>query len=440
MLVMALVAAACGDDGGSDTSTTQGGTGSTAPPATSAPDLGPVKVGIVTTLEGPFVAPGEDGIRGVYLAAAEWGGDKDGNGAVIAGREVEFFVEGTDASAEKARDKMRKLIEEDNVDFIVGPLSGDEGIATARYMRTVTGKTVLNGTSAAQDTTLDPEIQSDNFFRFSTDGVQWQAGLGDYAYGTKGYKSMVTIGEDYSFPYSQVMGFMTEYCRAGGHVVEKFWTPIGATDYSSVIAAIPESVDAIYVALGGNDSINFLTQALDFGLDKPLVGGSITTDQSVLGTDVPRIRERVIGTPAAGPIADDNSDPAYAAWVDAYLALFPESERFPLPSLFAHGYYVNAKAGFLALEQVGGDLSDNQAAFQNALRALEYDSPTGPVHVDGHQNGVADIYVTEVAEAADGTLFNKLVLVANQVNQTLGEDESSFTAQGGPTRENPSCP
>ena len=37
--------------------------------------------------------------------------------------------------------------------------------------------TFVNGTSAAQDTTLrDP---APNFFRFSTDGAQWMAGLGD---------------------------------------------------------------------------------------------------------------------------------------------------------------------------------------------------------------------------------------------------------------------
>ena len=47
-----------------------------------------------------------------------------------------------------------------------------------------------------------------NFFRFSTDGAQWMAGLGDYAYKDKGYRTVVTVAEDYSFPYSQVQGFM----------------------------------------------------------------------------------------------------------------------------------------------------------------------------------------------------------------------------------------
>ncbi len=56
------------------------------------------------------------------------------------------------------------------------------------------------------------------------------AGLGTYAFDKKGYKKVVTIAEDYSFPYTQVFGFMAEFCKAGGHVADKFWVPIGNKD------------------------------------------------------------------------------------------------------------------------------------------------------------------------------------------------------------------
>lgn len=38
---------------------------------------------------------------------------------------------------------------------------------------------------------------------------------------------------DYSFPYTQVFGFMAEFCKAGGHVPSKNWAPIGNKDFSS---------------------------------------------------------------------------------------------------------------------------------------------------------------------------------------------------------------
>ena len=124
-----------------------------------------------------------------------------------------------------------------------------KALAIKDYLKTKPDVTVVNGTSAAQDTTLrDP---APNFFRFSTDGAQWMAGLGDYAYNTKGYKRVATLAEDYSFPYTQVFGFMAPFCKAGGHVVKKFWVPIGTKDFSSVIAAMPDNIDAIYVVLGG---------------------------------------------------------------------------------------------------------------------------------------------------------------------------------------------
>jgi hypothetical protein len=47
---------------------------------------------------------------------------------------------------------------------------------------------------------------AENFFRFNTDGAQWSVGLGDYIYNEKGYRSIATVGEDYSFIYTQVFG------------------------------------------------------------------------------------------------------------------------------------------------------------------------------------------------------------------------------------------
>ncbi|MFP3526183.1 hypothetical protein SB912_27235, partial [Pantoea sp. SIMBA_072] len=66
------------------------------------------------------------------------------------------------------------------------------------YAKSVPSKTFVNGTSGAQDTTLrDP---APNFYRFTLDGAQWQAGLGSYAYETKGYRNIAVVSEDYSFP------------------------------------------------------------------------------------------------------------------------------------------------------------------------------------------------------------------------------------------------
>ena len=103
---------------------------------------------------------------------------------------------------------------------------------------------------------------------------------------TKGYKNVALVAEDYSFPYTQVGGFMYEFCAAGGHVVQKNWVPLGTKDYSSVVSNLPTSgIDAIYVALGGSDAVNFFTQYNQAGGKAKFIGGSITVDQSVLATE-----------------------------------------------------------------------------------------------------------------------------------------------------------
>ncbi|RWP92646.1 MAG: ABC transporter substrate-binding protein [Mesorhizobium sp.] len=400
--------------------------GLTAPSLALAAD-DTIKIGLLATFEGPFTVLGEDSERGAMTAVEEVAG-------TVAGKKIEIIKGSSDASPDSAVRAARKLVEQDGVKVLIGPLSGDEGLAVKDYAKTQPTVTFLNGASAAQDTTFrDP---APNFFRFGTDGAQWMAGLGTYAFKDKGYKTVATVAEDYSFPYTQVFGFMAEFCKAGGHVPSKSWVPIGNKDFSSVIAAIPDNVDAIYVALGGADAVNFLTQYQQSGGAAPLIGGSITVDQTVL-TAKGKLRDVLVGTPSAGPTADTNDTPSWTKFVEAYKK---QPGAFPSPSLFAHAYYINMKAALLGLDKVGGDVSDGGAKLRETLSSLSFETPTGKVSLDKNRNAIADIFLTEVTENADGTLLNKLIKVVPQVNQTLGIAEADFTALGAVSRDNPSCP
>ncbi len=177
-----------------------------------------VKIGLLATLEGPFAAGGQDGMRGAELAVKERGG-------TVAGKKIELVKASSDAKPDVAVNSTRKLVEQDKVQIMVGPLSGSEGIAVKEYSKSQPGVTFINGGSGAQATTLvNP---SPNFFRFNTDGGQWMVGLGDYAYNTKKFKKMALVAEDYAFPYSQVQGFMAEFCKAGGKVTSQGLGPAG---------------------------------------------------------------------------------------------------------------------------------------------------------------------------------------------------------------------
>jgi branched-chain amino acid transport system substrate-binding protein len=387
----------------------------------------PIKIGLLATLEGPFAAGGADGMRGAELALKQRGG-------MVAGRKIEIIKASSDAKPDVAVNATRKLVEQDKVEIMVGPLSGGEGIAVKDYSKTQPQVTFINGGSGAQATTLvNP---SPNFFRFNTEGAQWMVGLGKAAM-DKGYKRTMIIAEDYAFPYSQVQGFMAEYCRLGGKVPVKAWVPLGGKDYSSVIATIPKDVDALLVVLGGADAVNFLTQYENSGGDKPMMGGSITVSQDVLNYKGKR-RDSLVGTISAGPVADSFDGADWKAFVADYQKTYPVSAGgFPSPSLFAFVYYVNMKAALDGLAAVNGDLSGGQAKYRDALQKLVLKTPTGEVRLDSNRQAIGTTFVTEVVKDAQGNLSTKVARKVDNIDQTLGIKKEDFKMG---SRDVPACP
>lgn len=388
-----------------------------------------IKVGILVALEGAFATGGADGVRNVELALKQVNN-------MAGGKKIETIVAPTDTTPDTTIRQARKLIEQDGVDFIIGPLSGSEGIAMRDYAKSIPDKTVINGISGALETTwVDP---APNFFRFNLDGAQWGAGLGTYVFNEKGWHKVATIAADYSFGYTNFLGFAVDFCRAGGEIVERFWVPLGSSDFSGVIAQLPDDVDAIYLGMGGTDAINFLNQYEQAGADTNLIGGTIMADSTVLASKG-RAKDALIGTPTSGAFAADNPDPAWQNYVKAYQEAFPESERLPSPSLFGVGYYVATLAAINALNAVDGDLSNGQAKFKEALATLPLETPLGTITLNENRQATGTVFITEIVEGSDGNLASKMVAKVDGVTQTLGMTPEEYRAMGLPSRDTPDC-
>jgi branched-chain amino acid transport system substrate-binding protein len=388
-----------------------------------------IKVGVTATLEGTYTVLGEDGIRGFKVAVNKYG-------PKAGGKELEFVIASTDATPDSAVRAVKKLIEQDHVQILISPLSGDEGIAVKNFSKSHPELTFINAASGAQETTFpDP---SPNFFRYNMDGAQWQAGLGDYAYNTKGYKRIATVGEDYSFVYTQVFGLILEFCAAGGQVTNRQWVPLGTKDFASTISALPEDVDAIYLGLGGADAVNFLNQYQQAGGKAHLMGGSIMVDQTVLSAKGDA-KKAMIGTIAASGVADTWDNAGWQAFVKAYQDAFPPEKRFPSPSLLAVNYYNSTAALYEALNKVNGDLSDSQSKLKAALASVVLDAPNGKISLDEDRQAIGTNFVTEVVDDGKGNLLSKVVKIVPDVHQTLGYPRDVFAKIGPPSRTNPEC-
>ena len=379
-----------------------------------------IKIGVLVPLTGAFAALGVDGMEGTKMAFEEID-------YTIGGRKVELFFEDTAADPDLCIQKTSRLVEREGVDLILGPLSGGEATALKGYADRIPDTTIIVAGAASEDVTM--RGVPDNIFRTAYTGAQTMFAFGDYAYDVLGYRKVVTLAEDYDFPFSQVGGFMLNFVRKGGEVSDRLWVNVGTQDYSSIIAQIPQDADAIYVALGGTDAINFIKQFNDFGYgDKiDILGGSITVDTSIISTEAGAFLE---GVYSGSHYAQVLPYPEFEKFDSDY------NERFGRPSsLFAADYYIGAKVAIAAMEAVGGNVED-QAAYRAALLKVEMDTPRGPFKFDEYHNVIEHVYINQV-QNVDGVLRNVVVETYEDQTQFGPYDPEWYQSQPSFDRTNP---
>jgi branched-chain amino acid transport system substrate-binding protein len=408
-----LALTACGGGGGSSSSSSD-----TAAAPASAPE-GAIKIGVLTTCGGPFATFEAESLSGAkYALVKDAGGKADGQkpqdqvtGATIAGKPIAVSYGCSDATPDKAVAEARRLVENVGVQILLGPLSGDEGVAVANYAKSHPDVTFVNGTSGAQSTTLS--VQAPNFFRFGGDGAQWMAGLGTYAYKTLGWKKVAILGEDYADPYTQAAGFVSEFTSLGGQVTARSWVPLTQTDWSSPVAQLPRDVDGVLLLTGGTNTVAAEKAFIQIGKDpgKFLLGGSSVMDPTSF-----TVGDQLEGLVGGSPVPLGGTESEWTDYVDGFTKEFPD---VPGDSLFTVLYYDGMEAILQGLEQVKGDLSDKSAAFQQALTGLKPTFPNGQVSLDENRNSVQPAYVVQIVKDGDQLGF-KVVKTIDQVDQTFG--------------------
>ena len=402
----------------------------------------PIKIGLLSTCKGPFAPFYEATLLGAAIAAIDQGGTpvskkpSDGAKLTIGGHPVKFFKGCSDATPDLALAEARRLVEQVGVDILIGPLSGSEGIALANYSKKQPGKTFINGTSGAQDTTL--KVRSTNFFRFNTDGAQWMAGFGDYAYNALGWRKAVTIGDDYDFPYTQTAGFVAEFCALGGQIVKRVWPPLGTKDYSSYIAQIPKTgIDGFYLSVGGTGTVAFIkayTELVSGSLAKKVMFGSVALDSTV----VKELGDRVVGGVYGTNMAADSGNPLTKRYIRETVKYYPALGVPAASSLFSANYWVNTWPVLQALKQVKGDLSGGQAKFRAALNAIGkkgFNSPEGPIKLDQNRQGIGNNYIAQLTSLNPET-YKTLRTIPN-VTQSFSGFFTTKTPT--PSRNSPAC-
>jgi len=236
-----------------------------SPPTISARGETLVKIGWVDPLSGTYAALGKSQVNGANMALAEI--NKNGG---ILGHQLQILVQDGAANVGQSVDKLNELVDKDHVNFTAGSVSSAVAqacshaanlknilyVAVGGHVDSVTGSDCYwNTFKTCSDTWMLAKALSGVLLKNS--GKRWYFSTPDYAWGHFLYKG-----------FSQILA------KAGGTNLGNALMPLGSTDFSSVLIKVQQAKPDVFIVLqGGDDFVNLMKQASQFGMTKRMAFG-----------------------------------------------------------------------------------------------------------------------------------------------------------------------
>ena len=372
---------------------------------------GPIRVGFLSPLSGPYAQNGRDILNGFLLYLEEIG-------YRAAGRQIQLVIEDDEAIPAVGLTKARKLVERDRVHVMAGGLLSSTGYALAPYI------------DSARIPMIYPVISADDLTqrRRSTWVVRtgWTASqpnhaFGEYAYRVLNFRRVATIALDYAFGWESVGGFERTFEAEGGRITQKIWAPVSVHDFAPYLAQVSRDVDAVYAVVLGRAGLQFMRQYEEFGLKKriPLIGGGTTTDEHIL----PFMGDEALGVITALHYSAAVDTPANRTFAAAYRARYRK-----VPSYYSESMYTAGKWLVQAIEALNGQVEDPRALLE-ALRKVKVTGvPRGPVESDEYGSPVENVYIRRV-ERVNGELQNTVIAALPGVSQFWNYEPHEYLKQ-----------
>lgn len=347
-----------------------------------------MKVGLLLPQTGVDATQGTDAARGFELYLKS-----------LRGPALQVVKEDDQAKPEVALAKLRKLVEAERVDFLVGPISSAVALAIRDYVHEH-GVPLLVPAAFTRVLT-SPQQASPNIFRLSETTDQANYPMGAWLIRNTSHRKVLVMAADFAGGRHSVEAFMAGFRAAGGEIAAEIYPPFDTHDFAPYLRkAAALKVDAVYAWFAGGDAIRFVQQYRQSMPRVPLTGHSALTADTIL----PKIGEAALGIVSVGSYTPALETPENRQFVQAY-----EAAHGTWPSRYSECGWNAAALITTAAEQLRDDLSDPgrvRDALRDTLPLLK--PPRGPMRFDAYRQATTPIYITRT-EKQQGRIVNVVV-------------------------------
>jgi len=222
----------------------------------------PLRIGMVDPMTGVYAAVAANEVHGARLAVEQI----NAKGGVL-GRPIELLVEDSANDVGTGVQKTRKLIERDQVNFIIGDVNS--GIAQAMAQVTAEKK-VLHVVSGGHTDGITGKDCKWNVYRVCNTTRMEANSISDLLF-TKYGRKWHFVTPDYAFGHTLQEACADNLKKLGGTVTGNELTPLGTSDFSAyLIKARAARPDVLLLLVQGSDMVNCLKQIVQFGIDKQI--------------------------------------------------------------------------------------------------------------------------------------------------------------------------
>ncbi len=369
---------------------------------TATAQSGPVKIGLLLPYTGPLGIQGVEATKGFELYMNKLG-------MKAGGRAIQVVKEDTEAKPDVGLTKIKKLIESDKVDFVVGPVSSVVALAIRNYVNDQ-GVPLIVPVAFSRALTAPPQT-SPSIFRIIETTDQANYPMGAWMMKNTKYRKVIIMATDFVAGRDSVLAFAAGFKAAGGQIVKEIYAPLGASDFAPYLAeAADTKADAVYAFFPGADAIHFVKQYKEYGLFEklPLTGYNVLTDDTLL----PAIGDAAVGIVTVGGWSATLNVPESKAFVADYQRAYKDT-----PTRYAAHGYESAQLIAATIDTLKGNLSDRNKVKDTLKTTLpKLKTPRGHLEFDASRQVIPPVFVMR-ADKQGNRIVNTIIQTIPPVPQ-----------------------